>query len=313
MITIKSILCPTDLSPASDEALRYAIALARAYEAKLIVCHCSEPVAPVTDVLREEFSKQVEAAVRQWMGVGQCRPAEYERIIVAGEPHEAIPRVAAESGVDLIVIRSRRRSRAASLLGSTAEAVCRTAPCPVLVTHPREREWVGATTCEIDLRKVLVAQDFSNDSELALQMALSLAQEYEAELHLLHVLPVALVPAVPHLPINMESEFQRAAGSLARSVPNQAHLWCKVFQAVKAGPPYRAILDYAAEREIDLICMGVRGAGFAMRALFGSNADRVLRQAPCPVLIARPLKPTRTAFNQERSKSDFQDGEHRLA
>ncbi|MBK8313392.1 MAG: universal stress protein [Acidobacteria bacterium] len=53
----------------------------------------------------------------------------------------------------------------------------------------------------------------------------------------------------------------------------------------------REILMYAQDKEIDLICMGVHGAGFAMHALFGSNSDRVLRQSPCPVLIARPLKP----------------------
>lgn len=299
MITITNILCPTDLSQDSDEALRYSVALARAYEAKLLVCHCREPATPITGPLREEFRKQVEAAVRQWTGVGHCPPTGYEGIIVTGNPNEAISRAAAERGVDLIVMRSRRRSRAAALLGSTAEAVCRTAPCPVLVTHPHEREWVGMTTCEIDLHKVLVAHDFSNDSELAMRMALSLAQEYQAELHLLHVLPVALVPAVPQLPLNIESEFQRAANSLARSVPDEAYLWCKVSQAVKAGPPYREILDYAEEHEIDLICMGVHGAGFAMRALFGSNTDRVLRQASCPVLIARPLKPTYTSSDEE--------------
>ena len=43
--------------------------------------------------------------------------------------------------------------------------------------------------------------------------------------------------------------------------------------------------------EIDLISVGAHGAGFGMRALFGSNVDRVLRQASCPVLVARPLKP----------------------
>ena len=48
--------------------------------------------------------------------------------------------------------------------------------------------------------------------------------------------------------------------------------------------------------------MGVHGAGFAMRALFGSNTDRVLRQAPCPALIARPLKP---AFTNNGWKNDL--------
>jgi nucleotide-binding universal stress UspA family protein len=51
------------------------------------------------------------------------------------------------------------------------------------------------------------------------------------------------------------------------------------------------VLAYAEEQKIDLICVGASGTGFGMRALFGSNSDRVLRQAPCPVLIARPLRP----------------------
>jgi len=71
---------------------------------------------------------------------------------------------------------------------------------------------------------------------------------------------------------------------------------------VRAGKPYREILCYAEEEEIDLICMGTHGAGFGMRALFGSNVDRVLRQAPCPVLIARPLKP---AFMPAAEKAEI--------
>jgi nucleotide-binding universal stress UspA family protein len=65
-----------------------------------------------------------------------------------------------------------------------------------------------------------------------------------------------------------------------------------VTTAVSEGNPYREILNYAEKNEIDLISVGAHGAGFGMRALFGSNVDRVLRQAPCPVLVARPLKPT---------------------
>ena len=120
---------------------------------------------------------------------------------------------------------------------------------------------------------------------------MSLAQENQSELHLLHVLPVTIAPAVTALPANVEDNFQRAARLLHQSVPSEAHLWCSVKQAVRSGQPYREILDYAEENEIDLVCLGVHGAGFAMRALFGSNADRVLRQSPCPILITRPLKP----------------------
>jgi hypothetical protein len=75
-------------------------------------------------------------------------------------------------------------------------------------------------------------------------------------------------------------------------VPAEVHLWCEVKTAVSEGHPYREILNYAEKNEIDLISVGAHGAGFGMRALFGSNVDRVLRQAPCPVLVARPLRPT---------------------
>jgi nucleotide-binding universal stress UspA family protein len=303
MIGFKHILCPTDLTPESDAALRYAVALAGAYEAKLTVCHCAEAPSPVDEAARGKFRKRVESCVRQWTGVNHCPPADYEGIVIEGNPNEAIVKTAAERGVDLIVMRSRRRPLAAALLGSVTEAVCRTAPCPVLVTHPDEREWAGLTSCEIDLRKILVAQDFSIESELALQLAISLAQEYQTELHLLHVLPAALAPVAADPPPGMESDFHHAARALQRSVPDEAYLWRKVVQSVKCGQPYREILSYAEENEIDLICMGVHGAGFAMRALFGSNTDRVLRQAPCPALIARPLKP---AFINNGRINDFQ-------
>jgi nucleotide-binding universal stress UspA family protein len=60
--------------------------------------------------------------------------------------------------------------------------------------------------------------------------------------------------------------------------------------------PYREVLAYAREQNADLACMGALGRDFGLQALFGSNVDRVLRQAACPVLIARPLKPATPTF-----------------
>lgn len=290
MIQIKRILCPTNLSPQSDAALQYAVALARTYRARLFVCHCVSPTQFVDESDREQYRQKFEAAISRFASKDNELP-DCEGIIIEDDPGTGIPQTASQQRVDLIVMRSRRRPVAAALLGSTAEAVCRTAPCPVLVTHPNEVEWTGLSSDEVSIKRVLVAMDFSNDSELALRYGLSLAQEQQAELHLLHALPVALSPAFAALPTGIESDFQRAALQLHNAIPDEAHLWCKVIQSVRTGPPYREILTYAEEHNIDLICLGEHGAGFSMRALFGSNADRVLRQAPCPVLIARPLKP----------------------
>jgi len=292
MIAIKHIFCPTDLSDESDAALSYAISLARTYESKLSIYHCGAASTPVGETAREKFEEWNEASIRKWTGFSNGLPADYESMLVRGDPVETINKAAAGWRADLIVMRSRHhRPQAAALLGSTAEAVCRTAPCPVLITHPNKHEWVGMSRCEIDLRKILVACDFSTDSELALQLALSFAQEYQAELHLLHVLPVTLSLVVPHETKMRKKDFLHIARLLRQAVPDKLYLWCKVAYAVKNGQPYREILSYAEENEIDLICMGVHGTGIAGPALFGSNTDRVLRQAPCPVLIARPLKP----------------------
>jgi nucleotide-binding universal stress UspA family protein len=295
MRTVKRILCPIDLSPDSAEALRYAITLARTYDARLILCHAIEGrsnntrTAQAGEPSNETFAELIH---EHTPGVA-LDGVRWAGIVVQGEPAEAITREAATRAVDLIVMCSRRRPHRAALLGSTTEAVARIAPCPVFVTHPQEREWISKTDGAINLRRVLVAYDFSDDAELALRYALSLAEEYQAEVHLLHVLskPVQDGPEIAWLPASTEGAYQQAARRLQKAVPADAHLCCRIVHSVRWGKPYRETLAYAAEQEIDLICMGAKGAGFGMSALFGSNVDRVLRQAPCPTLITRPLKP----------------------
>ena len=306
MIDIKRILCPTDLSTNSHQALRYALALTRAYESKLVICYRAEDgdvagaaaiqEGRVADSLAQEKAKEIfEGALLKFLAPEALVGLDWQGLLIEGEDvGEAITSTASECAADLIVMRSRRRPHRAALLGSTAESVCRTAPCPVLVTHTDERDWVQPLSKSISLQRVLVPYDFSDYSELALKYALSFAQEYQAELHLLHVLPPHTVnePEIAWYPVQSESAYHNAARRLQRAVPSEAHLWCQIKHAVSEGHPYREVLNYAEQNAIDLISIGAHGAGFGMRALFGSNVDRVLRQAPCPVLVARPLKPT---------------------
>ena len=305
MIRINRILCPTDMSSDADQALRYALALAHAYEAQLVVCYRPDhgelagaaaiQEGPVPDALVPQKGKEIfEPALLKFHAPHDKSKLNWQGLLMQGEEvGEAITRTASECAADLIVMRSRRRPHRAALLGSTAESVCRTAPCPVLVTHIDERDWVQPLTRSISPQRVLVPYDFSDYSELALNYALSFAQEYQAELHLLHVLPPRTVnePEIAWYPNESESAYHNAARRLQGAVPSEAHLWCQVKHAVSGGQPYREILNYAEKHAIDLISLGAHGAGFGMRTLFGSNVDRVLRQAPCPVLVARPLKP----------------------
>ena len=293
---IERILCPTNLSPESDEALRYAMALSRAYTAELVLLHCepmTEGVAKLGDY--DAATKAIETALKAHAGSEGLADLQWKSLVVCcDDVGAAISTEAARFAVDLIVMRSRRRPHRAALLGSTAESVSRTAPCQVLVMHADERDLVNSTNGKLDLKRVLVAYDFSDYSELALNYALSFAQEYQAELHLLHVLPPSTLEntEISWYPLGRENAYHQTARRLQKAIPTETHLWCDVKHSVREGHAYREILSYAEKNEIDLICLGAHGAGFGMRALFGSNVDRVLRQAPCPVLVSRPLKPS---------------------
>jgi nucleotide-binding universal stress UspA family protein len=299
-ITFERILCPVDLTTESEEALRYAIALAKAYEAQLFLINCVDDYAASGPNERKHIEQLMDTSVRKHLRLPSSCDLRWETLVVYGEPQTAIPQEAAKRRIDLIVMRSRRRPFAAALLGSTAESICRTAPCPVMITHQDEHGWAGFTTNEIELKRILVAYDFSSDSELALSYGMSLSQEYQAQLHVLHVLPTQSIrsvsPELAYSPPGADYSFRDAANRLKSSVPIETRMWCEVKQAVREGQPYREVLSYADEQNVDLICMGASGTGFGMRALFGSNADRVLRQAPCPVLIARPLRPAIAAI-----------------
>jgi nucleotide-binding universal stress UspA family protein len=283
--------------------LRYAVALSSVYNAKLFILYGRE-----TSTNRNSNGGNVQSveteplfieSLAPHLGLKSVSELNWEGLVAenAGDVGKTIVHEAAKHEVDLIVMRSRRRPRAAALLGSTAETVSRTAPCSVLVTHPQEREWVSFSTGEIDLNRILVAHDFSPDSELALKYGVSLAQGYQAELHLLHVLSKEErdQPEVAWAQAGSESGYQKAVLQLQAAIPKEAFLWCKVVNDVSCGNAYQEILAYAKEHEIDLICIGASGARFILGVLFGSNTDRVLRLAPCPVLVARP---TKTGANQ---------------
>jgi nucleotide-binding universal stress UspA family protein len=292
MINVSRILCPTDLTTESDEALRYAIALACAYKAKLMLLYCREPGSVVEWTTASQAARLFELSLFTHLDAKERRALDWEAVITEGDDKGlAIVTEAAKRNADLIVMRSRRRPRAAVLLGSTAEAVSRNASCPVLVTHPNEREWAGLSTNEIDLRRLLIPYDSSSDAEVALSYGLSLAQQYQAEVHLLYVIPeenvvdpeIDWAAAVEH-----EDPVTIAALGLKRAIPKEAFLWCKIVTAVRCGQPADEIRSYATEQKIDLICMGAGDKRFSLGSLIGSTVDRVLRRAPCPVLVSRP-------------------------
>lgn len=148
----------------------------------------------------------------------------------------------------------------------------------------------------IAIKNVLVATDFSECSDAALTYARALAGQFGARLHVLHA--VEFIGAVDVAGIGV---YSMAAPELLDEIENTARaqldkmisasdrdlLKVKVVLA-SVSPPATAIVQYAKDENIDLIVVGTHGRRGLSHLLLGSVAERVVREAPCPVLTVRP-------------------------
>lgn len=153
MIALKTVLVPTDFSDTSEVALRYAKALAGAFDASLHVLHVvQEPFAQPWAV--EAYGFSLAALQEQWMREATSRvettlsPEERTRYraestTVLGHPVMEILRYATAHNIDLIVLGTHGRGPLGHMvMGSVAERIVRKAPCPVLTVRHPEREFV---------------------------------------------------------------------------------------------------------------------------------------------------------------------------
>jgi nucleotide-binding universal stress UspA family protein len=305
MIQIQRILCPVDFSDCSKRALDHAVALARWYDARVTMFHVCAPVpisayATVASMMPSTLvGGEDQNAVRQAMEQFAARegPITEPIDIELGEGTAATEIVAKAEAArsDLIVLGTHGRSGVERLiLGSVTEKVLRKARCPVLTVPPRvaDATSVGAVT----FNRILCAVDFSECSMRALAYAMSLAQEANARLTVLHVvepvLNVALDDENVLTGIKTIKDYIAAAEEegrelLTRAVPDQVRAYCQVETVQTIGTPYREILHLATDDAADLIVLGVHGRGVVDLMFFGSTAQHVVRQAACPVLTLR--------------------------
>ena len=144
---IREILVPTDFSEHSNFALRYAMPLARQFDARITLLHVIEPASVPSDglYLGSATDHLIPVAEHEiaciWEREKAIRPPAWRSIVGEGVPSEVILRTAAAEKTDLIIIATHGRTGLARVfLGSTAERVIRQAPCPVLVVRVEPRE-----------------------------------------------------------------------------------------------------------------------------------------------------------------------------
>ena len=299
MFPFRNILFPTDFTLHARAALKYAAAFARSGGGRVVLFSVQSSTVPINllsmpeRLVAEQENPsllQIRAEVTDLLADPLFAGLEVDPAIVAGEPAPEIARAVREYEIDLVtVVTHGRKGLTRALWGSTAEEIIAEAPCPVLTIRPPQHDFVEyqGSRCEVRLNRVLLATNFRPSSTAATQIATQLASETGAELHAVYAIGDYFEQVSVMFPeggltalTNLRSYVQERMVQLAREDGARA------ITHIAEGRPYAEIVRLAAEKDVDLIVIGtnVHSSLFGGTPVLGSEIERVVRNAPCPVL-----------------------------
>jgi nucleotide-binding universal stress UspA family protein len=302
----RRILVPVDFSPRAMRALGLAESLARETGAGLLVVHIAEPITYPTDlgyapVIPGEVEAGLQASARERLAelvTGlRARGVAAEGEVRTGRPFSEITETARAAGADLIMLTTHGFTGLKHvLLGSTAERVVRHAPCPVWVLRDPSPEAAAGPPAPnlLTLRRVLVPVDFSTCSAQALVYASSLARRFQATLELVYVAETPILdPTMAEVDTRAfeETARQSAQAQLDKLLTRQREAGLPATGQILSGAAWHEIVEQARRDAVDLIVTGTHGYTGLRHVLLGSTAERVVRHAPCPVLVVRTPSP----------------------
>ena len=289
------ILVPTDFSASSDAALEYARTFAGVFGSSLHLLHVTRHIGVAPHEAFDSGNGELAALkqLRDRITDEDRRRRVTIRVAEGADPADKIIRYAETKPVDLIMMGTHGRTGVTHLLmGSVAEHVVRTAPCPVLTM--RETPVTGRN----GFKRILVPTDFSAPSDAALDYARAVALRFGASIHLLHVLedpplggPLGSEVFVAESSEARTSRFKDARDRLSHRVtPHERHKH-RLTTEILLGSVAPTIVDYAADNGFDLIVMGTQGRTGIARVMTGSVTERVVRTAVCPVMTTHAVRP----------------------
>lgn len=299
MNPIRHVVVATDLSEASELAVREGDAIARAHGALLTalhVVHMRPPLAmlfpqdrPTDPNATADLEQRAADAVRAQITAATGRaPEDFVVKISVGEPAPETLRFAEAAAADLVVVASHGRGGISRmLLGSVSDRVVRYAHAPVLVARPR-----GG-----DAGPVVAATDLSDPSLPAIDAGVAEARRRGVRLVVLSVVaepdailpPPGAPPAVSSVPTSSSDAETKAAVAAveARIQDALAARGAIADVVVRTGTARAAIVDEAERRGASLVVVGTRGRTGIKRLALGSVAEGVVHAAPCSVLVVR--------------------------
>jgi nucleotide-binding universal stress UspA family protein len=298
MALFKNILFPTDFTPHARSALKYAAALARHAGGRIVLLSVQNAKVPSNlmtmppHLLESEETRwlaQLREEVESLLADPLLDGLEVEPLIVGGEPAHEIANAARDYDIDLItVVTHGRRGLARALWGSTAEEIIAEAPCPVLTLRPPQHDFVEQRAqARIRINRILLATNLRPSSVAATQLAREFSTEAQAELHAVYVIGDYFEQISVMFPEGGQSALSRMRAEVkGRMASFAAENGGGVVTRIAEGRPYAEIVRMAAKTDADLIVIGttVHASLFGGAPALGSEIERVVRNAPCPVL-----------------------------
>lgn len=295
------IIAAVDFSPCSAAALRRAARAAEWKHGRLTVLHVLDvrptlaadlfipeilgfPATPDRDAMAETRS--------QWAGFARdCGvPPETAFSIEIGIPRDEIVAAAQRERPALLAIGAHGGDDGGRGMGTTASACVQWSPAPVLVVRP---DGGGP------FRSVAACVDFSETSRRALDEAVSLALEDAAALHVLHVYtspwgkrqaPDQTRRNMPEFEVKYREAVEQRLREFCTPLAHELNACRAQFYALEAPGHAAGILRFVGERGCDLVVLGTRGRWNVRDMVWGSTAERVVREAKCSALVVQPAR-----------------------
>jgi nucleotide-binding universal stress UspA family protein len=299
MSLFKNILFPTDFTPHARSALKYAAAFARQGNGRVVLFSVQTGKVPAN--LMTLPAHVLEDPINNWLHLLRnqideiladplLHGIEVEPVIVEGEPATEIAKAVKDYDIDLVtVVTHGRRGLSRALFGSTAEEIIAEAPCPVLTVRPPQHDFVehhGHET-NINLHRILLATNFRASSTAATLMARELAESSGAEGHVIYVIGDYFEQISVMFPEGGSSALSKMRADIKERMDQYVReRGGRTITHVAEGRPYAEIVRLAAEIDADLIVIGttLHASLFGGAPALGSEIERVVRNAPCPVL-----------------------------
>jgi nucleotide-binding universal stress UspA family protein len=302
MTEIRSIVVPTDFSPLAEAAALRAVEFARLDGAAIHLVHAlGSPIvanayeiavpANVWEEIRRAASERIEETRKRIESKGVASVTAL--VAEAANPIQAIDDAVQARNADLVVMGTHGHGGLRhAFLGSVAERTLRSVARPIVAVKEEPAR------AEEPIRRILLAVDFSPDSDRAAELTADLAARLGASIDLLHAfdLPRDFIPYASDLTMEFERRVEAGVTERLEGVRERLQRGgAPVTTHLRRGLPSKVIAEVATEIGCQLIAMGTRGRNALAHVLLGSVAERTLRLAPCSVLIARSAEDERNA------------------